>query len=224
MMDWMLSAPTGVARLPALGWQQIWLVAAWAAVIAWLGSRAVGRWTTRQDVKLAVSASLALWVVLPGSWGLAHWLGLAFQAPSVTTVLLCALPFFARLFSWGTPSATEFQPWPPQLLFLGICGVILGWALLLDTLGVFTGSLYNWGFGAYAPVVALTVAALPWVFTTKTSPHPVVVLLLTATLLFVVVRLPTGNLFDALLDPWLWGFLQFALIQQWRYRSRKLFS
>jgi hypothetical protein len=42
----------------------------------------------------------------------------------------------------------------------------------------------------------------------------------TALLLFAVTRLPTGNLWDALMDPWLWvllhGLLLRRLLQRWR--------
>jgi len=33
-------------------------------------------------------------------------------------------------------------------------------------------------------------------------------LMLGVLALFVLTRLPTGNVWDALLDPWLWGGLQ----------------
>jgi hypothetical protein len=36
------------------------------------------------------------------------------------------------------------------------------------------------------------------------------VLLVGVLLVHVVLRLPTGNVWDALLDPWLWAALQLA--------------
>ena len=41
-----------------------------------------------------------------------------------------------------------------------------------------------------------------------------------ALLMFAATRLPSGNLWDALLDPWLWSALHIALLralyQRWR--------
>jgi hypothetical protein len=99
-------------------------------------------------------------------------------------------------------------------------GVLVGWALLLDTLGVWPNSLYNWGFGAIAPAITLVIVMLPWIVVSTRRPDRSVAWAALAVLLFVVLRLPTGNLFDALLDPGLWCFLQFALIQRWRYRAK----
>ena len=218
MIDWMLSAQNDVARLPALVWQQWWLSAGWSVVVAWLGAWSVRRWTTRQVPKLAVAVGLTIWVWLPGSWGGAYWLGLAFQAPSVAAVI-CAL-FSLRMLLWPKPPEHFDNVWSRQLLFLVLCGVALGWILMLDTLGVWHGSFYNLGFGAAASATALGIAVLPWIFATTALPSNSVTTVATATLLFVALRLPTGNLFDALIDPWLWGALQWALIQQWRRRPK----
>ena len=220
MMDWILSAQNDAARLPALLWQQWWLSAGWSVVMAWLGVWSVSRLIGRTDAKLTASLGLAVWVWLPGSWGGAYWLGLAFQAPSVTSVLLCGLLWGQMLLWPGQPKHLR-KPWSGNLLFLALCGATLGWALLLDTLGIWSGSLYNWGFGAAAPAIVIGIAVLAWVFAKKALPvSNGVALLVTAIWLFVSLRLPTGNLFDALLDPLFWCCLQFALIQQWRHRSK----
>lgn len=223
MIDWMLSAQNDVARLPALLWQQWWLSAGWSVVLAWLGAWSVSRWTFRRGAKLAVAIGLAAWVWLPGSWGVAYWLGLAFQAPSVTTVLLCVL-LLVRMFLGAMHIEHWRTVWTRHLLFLVLCGVALGWMLLLDTLGIWPGSFYNWGFGAAAPAIALGIAALPWIVAKQALPSPSVMLVAVATLLFVGLRLPTGNLFDALMDPWLWCYLQFSLIQEWRHRSKSAYT
>ena len=221
MMEWMLSVHNDVARLPALVWQQAWLSTGWSVVVAWLGVWMLSRWSTRQDAKVVFAVGLALWVWLPGPWGGTHWLGLAFQSPSGVTVLASALLLARMLWRPAHMLLTGHlhSPWPVHLFFLAGCGAALGWALLLDTLGVWPGSLYNWGFGAMAPAVALLITALPWVIAKKALPRTGVVVVATAILLFIASGLPTGNLFDALIDPWLWVFLQIALIQQWRHRS-----
>ena len=219
MMDWMLSAQNDVARLPALVWQQWWLRAGWSVVLAWLAVWSVSLRTTRQEAKRAAAIGSAVWVWLPGSWGGAYWLGLAFQAPSMITVLLCAL-LGGRMLRQPTHADHSHHVWPGHLIFWVLCGIALGWTLLLDTLGVWPSSFYNWGFGAVAPAIALGIAVLPWIFATKALPSRCVTAVAAATLVFVALRLPTGNLFDALMDPWLWCALQLALIQQWRHRVK----
>ena len=91
---------------------------------------------------------------------------------------------------------------------------------MLDTLGVWSESFYNWGVGAAAPAIVVGLAALPWVIAKKVLPPMSGVVIVMVTLFFVALRVPTGNMFDALIDPWLWCFLHFALIQQWRRRSQ----
>ena len=91
-----------------------------------------------------------------------------------------------------------------SLRLLLLPGVLLGWVLLLDTLAWFPVSVYAWGFAAPAVAVAVGAAALFWLQQgTRASALPLCVLAL-----FVLTRLPTGNLWDALLDPWLWLVLQ----------------
>jgi len=219
MMDWMTSAQSAAAVLPPLCWQQWWLVAGWAVVVAWLGALSLSRWTFRKDGQLAMAAGLAIWVGIPGPWGGSYWLGLAFQAPSLTTVLLCA-SLLVRMFLWPRHSPHLREPWPPYLISLVLCGVALGWVLLLDTLGVWPGSFYNLGFGEIAPAIAIVIAALPWIADKKLMPSYGVASAVSATLLFSALHLPSGNFFDALIDPWLWCYLQFALIERWRYRFK----
>lgn len=217
MME-VLFAQESAALLPSLLWQQWGLSLGWAVVVAGLAVWLMSRQTSRTRIQALVAAGLAIWVLCPGPWGGAYWLGLAFQAPSLTTVLLCAC--LCGQVVWRPEQAASVRSkWSPQALSLAVCGVVLGWILLLDTLGVFSGSLYHWGFGSAAPAVALAGVALPWVLAKERVPAWAVVLLGLSTVLFMVSRLPTGNLFDALIDPALWCFLHGALLQQWRQRS-----
>ena len=221
-MDWMFTVQNDVARLPALAWQQSWMIGGWSFVAAWLGANLVGRWTSNQKAQRAAALFFGVWVLLPGPWGGAYWLGLAFQAPSLTTALLCAVQLM-RILHPLAASGHERAAWPPPLVFLALCGVVLGWALLLDTLGLWPNSFYNWGFSVAAPALSLGVVALPWIVGKRLLPNAEIVWLAVATLLFVALRLPSGNLFDALIDPWLWCFLQYALIQQLRRRFKPAF-
>jgi hypothetical protein len=97
---------------------------------------------------------------------------------------------------------------------LAFAGVVLGWVLLLDTLAWLPLSVYAWGFGSAALAAILLFSALPWVFVGMANASPgaigwfVLLLPFFVLALFVLTRLPSGNLWDALIDPWLWLALQ----------------
>jgi hypothetical protein len=85
-----------------------------------------------------------------------------------------------------------------------VLGITAGWLMLLDTMAMLPFSLYAMGFGSSAFTIMLAVAALLWVVLgSLVSALP-----LTVLSLFAISRLPTGNVWDALLDPWLWLALQ----------------
>jgi hypothetical protein len=93
--------------------------------------------------------------------------------------------------------------------------LLLGYGLMVDTFAVLPLQLYIWGFSPGLLLVMLALALLPWVVLPagRTSGlsqwlAPVVLLLFAAT------RLPTGNLWDAVLDPWLWLALHVVLVRR----------
>ena len=204
--------------LPAAGWMQLYLQLGWSMVLLTLGFMATGRWSARLPVLRAVPWLLGAWAWVPGGYGLSYWLGLAFQAPSVTTVLLCAVWLRAR---WMNPShGVSVEHHNASTWALVIAGVLLGWALVLDSLALWPLQWYAWGFSPVAPAVVLVLTLLPWVVwqgkpgQSGTGVGPWLPAL--AVLLFVLLRLPSGNLWDALLDPWLWLVLQgYGLRRLW---------
>ncbi len=165
-------------------------------------------------------ASLALlWTLLPNAASPAFWLGLAFQSPSLMSVVLCANWLLRRAALRQDTSAghTVADSW--SLNFLLLLGVLLGWGLLLDTLAWFPVSIYAWGFGSMALALVLTMATLLWLL----SGSGTSALLLAVLAVFVLTRAPTGNLWDALLDPLLWFALQLGYLlsvarRYWRAR------
>jgi hypothetical protein len=100
-------------------------------------------------------------------------------------------------------------------------GIATGWLLLLDVFAYLPWSLYAWGFHPSANSLLLLVALWPWIASGRAStlmqaPSKV---LLPVLALFWVSRWPTGNLWDAVLDPWLFvGLHGYALV---RYRKRQ---
>jgi hypothetical protein len=199
----------------------------WAAVLCagalWLGTR------LRPATRWCLSLTLALWALVPGSTSPTFWLGLAFQTPSLMTVVLCLLWIYsqARRLPESDPSHLSGQP-----LGLKIClaiGVVLGWVLLLDTLALWPVSIYAWGFSPSALGAVALLAAIVWALgagfkslATRGGASAVVVLSVLG--LYVVTRWPSGNLWDALLDPWLWGALQIVVFRAcWkRWRTRQV--
>jgi len=153
-----------------------------------------------------LSLLVVLWTLLPLTASPAHWLGLAFQSPSLTSVVICV--------GWLVHCSRRLQGsrvWPVQidrraLKILLVLGITAGWLMLLDTMAMLPlpFSLYALGFGSSAFTIMLAIAALLWVaLGSLASALPLAVLSL-----FAISRLPTGNVWDALLDPWLWLALQ----------------
>jgi hypothetical protein len=171
----------------------------------------------------------ALWTLLPGPMSAAYWLGLALQAPSLTTLLLCGHGLW-----WAATRQRHERAWrahvpctdSPGLLNLwSLLGVALGWLLLFDTLALLPGSLHAWGFSVIATfLVAITLVLTRAIGTFLHEPGlrwPSVLPWL-ALAGFALTRLPSGNLWDALIDPLLWIALQLIwLAKGWRRLAKK---
>lgn len=218
---WLQALSTSHApALPAPWAMQLNMTLGWALVLAWLGAGlACGR-SLRLRRWLAVG--LALWTLLPGSWSPDYWLGLAFQAPSVSAMLLCLV----GLQRWLGPTdgmaraaaLRSTQPSVPAWALL-VASLLLGYGLLLDTFAVLPLQVYAWGFSPALLLVLLALALLPWVVRPAASKGRLSLWLAPAVLLlFAATRLPTGNLWDAVLDPWLWLALHIVLVRRWLQR------
>jgi hypothetical protein len=176
----------------------------------------------------SLSLMVVLWALVPGSASPTFWLGLAFQAPSLMTVLLCLLWVYSKV---GRRSESVFSDLGVQALDLKIAlflGVALGWVLLIDTLALWPVSVYAWGFSAAALGGVAIVTVVVWAFAAGLKPRAArsrvsSVVVLGVLALFVLTRWPSGNLWDALLDPWLWVALQWVAFRvgltHWRERQ-----
>lgn len=222
MMDWtlFLSAVTTTETplLPAPGLARAYLAASWALVLVALTARLLPRRASGpQRWQYAVLLALALWTLWPGPASPAYWLGLAFRAPSVLSVLLCAWWLLHRLrpgLQWPGPDTTVRQ--------IALAGSVLGWVLLLDTLAFWPQALYAWGYSPLLLGGLALAACLPWLGLGAGHPAARVSLLLGGVLLLhVLLRLPTGNVWDAVLDPWLWLVLQIVLLRSAVRRLRR---
>jgi hypothetical protein len=182
----------------------------WAVILACLVMRiGLGRTTLMRKERYAAAGVLAVLCLLPGPWGLAYWLGLAFQVPSLSSIGLAVLLLNTyidrrkrpRSGVWGTA--------------LACAAVVLGWLLLLDTLALFPGLMpgfmYPWGYSAGALALWVVLALLLMVLPGSRNAGMAALAL---AAVFVVTRLPSGNLWDALLDPWLWLFAHTVVVRR----------
>lgn len=220
------------AWLPAPQWMHWAMPVSWALV---LGTMAA--WLCR-PMKASIGRLIVLAVVvctlLPGPLSPAYWLGLAFQSPSLMSVVLC-VAWWLRHGQWSKlqstasmtnselPSVIRLTAW--HVLWGN--GVLLGWVLLVDMLAGWPVSVYAFGFGPAALALACMLTAFLWIFGgVSPSARAASGVLGSVLILFAVTRLPSGNVWDALLDPWLWLGLQVTGLQRvghwgWcRFRGR----
>lgn len=161
-------------------------------------------------LRLCISAAAFIACIVPASWSLTHPLGLAYQTPSLVTqgiALLYLLQFTQNSRSTGLLDYRNGPRWATSLLVMVI---VTGWALFLDTFAVLPVQLYALGYGPGVPLFGLTVAVILWGVSrlgnqdTQRHTEGLAVVLLAAIVIFALTRLPSGNAWDAMLDPWLW--------------------
>ncbi len=120
--------------------------------------------------------------------------------------------------SWG--GGASHQAGVLEWLVPGMA-IALGYALLLDTFAMLPWEMYSWGFSPALLLVLLALCQLPWVLRGWSAgpeawpcASPGMWIAPVALLLFAATRLPTGNLWDAVLDPIVWLVLQLALLRR----------
>lgn len=206
-----LLLPVAAPLLPSASALAVGLHAGWAILLACGVLLASPKLSDRY--RWSLSLLIMLWTLWPGPLSPAHWLGLAFQSPSWSSIVLGLLYLLHLAQPRGQPLLCDQRP----LKILMLLGIALGWMLLLDMLALLPLSLYAWGFTPDAFALVLVLAALLWLaLGSVAAATPLFVLAL-----FALTRLPSGNLWDALLDPWLWLALQFgALLSVWRRWGR----
>jgi len=194
------------AVLPHAVLLPLWVKLSWALVM----SAVVLRWTYCVKPTVWPAAVVAVLMLLPRTDVLSGYLALAFQTPSLVLVAW-ALWCWADVIQLREPVVTT----PTPVAWLG---VLLGWALVLDTLNYwpafFNPQLYALGFESAGlwGVLAAIAAVLLWVQVPRRWTVSVVAVLAA----YVLLRLPTGNVWDALLDPFVWLALHVQLWRAWR--------
>ncbi len=196
------------AVLPQAVFLPVWVKLSWALVM----SAVVLRLTYRFKPTLWPAAVVAVVMLLPRTDVLSGYVALAFQTPSLVLVAW-ALWCWVDVMQLREPVVTT----PTAVALLG---VMLGWALGVDTLNYwpvfFHPQLYALGFESVGLwlVLALIAVVLLWTQVPKRWVFSAVAVLA----VYVLLRLPTGNVWDALLDPFVWLALHVQLWRTWRAR------
>lgn len=184
----MMNAPLPIPSATLALW---YLYCGWGVILASLA------WITTR--KSPAPIAVALWVGLPLIFSIpeyspAYWLGLSFQSPSLVSVGLCACLVAPHRFALRRPMA------------LAAFASIAGWILLLDSFAILPIELYALGFAAgIAGGIFLLMLAI--------SIEPATLIAASALVLYVTLRLPTGNVWDAVLDPLLWFWSQWYIVK-----------
>ena len=195
--------------------QAVYARLAWGVVCAALVVCVMGRTEARPGRwALAVLPTMgAMW--LPGPASPAHWLGLAFQSPSGLLAALCATGLIRRFRPDATGTSALF---PPELA-LTLVGV--GVLLYADAVGWLMIGLYAAGFTpVVAPVAGLALGLLGTAWVLAGLNRGTGLALLAAAALFAFLRLPTGNVFDTMIDPFLWGWALWVVLVRLRAARR----
>jgi hypothetical protein len=192
----------GQAVLPQAVFLPLWVKLSWAVVV----SAVVLRLTARLKASLWFAAVVGVVLLLPHTPA-SGYLALAFQTPSLV-LMAWAMWCWADVLQLRSPVVTT----PTSVAWMG---VLLGWALVADTLNYwpawFDLQLYALGFTSTGLwlVLAATAAVLLWVQPPKRWVFSVAAVMAA----YVLLRLPTGNAWDAVLDPFVWLALH---VQLWR--------
>ena len=201
--------------LPDLTWQMIYGRLAWAIVLATVVvALAPGPWRRSRSLPLAALGIMALLAVLPGQASPAWTLGLAFQYPSGLLTACCLLKLLDRRRGVLTVCVLPAG--------LAVPLAIAGTALYLDAFGLISQGYYYAGFSAAGvPILAVlaTIACAAAIVRGRNRRQALP--LLGAFLLFSLLRLPTGNIWDAVIDPLLWGWAVAALAANGLRRLRR---
>ena len=207
--------------LPPLAVQQFFHAVIWLAVLSWLGVQCLPSYDRRWRWVICSTAALLVLLVwqsvLPA-------LGMVFQTPSLMTLCACLAVAWsdikgpsARLF--GNHTDMRLSPW------LWFAVVLVGWCLLLDAFGMLPWDIYSLGFdhqllwsawwlSGFWITIAYLLSLPDWHARAATC-------WLLATGLFVATHAPSGNVWDAWLDPGLWLFAHYQWITYgWLQRTR----
>ena len=207
--------------LPGLLVQQLFHAVGWLALLTWCSVAFVPvqdrRW---RWLVCSVSWAVLLFVcdeILSG-------LGLAFQTPSLLTLCLCVAAAWRDIR--GTPTRLFYTTRPAEVSpMVWVCITAIGWLLVLDAFGQLPVALYPLGFSPtlvwLAWLACMLWLLIAYLLVAEEWHVQAAGCWLLASAVFVFTRAPSGNAWDAWLDPWLWLFANAKLARMaWLQRSR----
>ena len=226
MNMWARWGVDAAAALPAVGVAGVYMRLGWCVVLALLGACMVrllwrAAWGNSLRWRRGVAVLCAIWAWVPGVWGASFWLGLAFQSPSLTSVGLSSWALWRLLVPHPMGGAQESSSGRWSASVAGVL-LVLGWLLLLDSFALLPVALYSLGFGPMPVWGMALLVAVPWAWCGSRvrlgAAWPISV---GVCLVYVVLRLPSGNAWDALLDPWCWIVLHAVAVRWGWLRLRR---
>jgi hypothetical protein len=203
--------------LPALLRQQFFHAGCWWVVLVWLSTTClqVGRWPMR------VLFFATLWTLLLVAFPvILSGLGLAFQTPALWTVTLCIVSLWSSAFMNDSIKSLnkKSSAWTWCLVAL------IGWVLMLDSFGLLKWDVYAIGFNKdllwVVWLIASTWAVWSWSTRQALWMQQAAITFCIATAVFIVMRVNTGNVWDAWVDPWLWLYAHLQMIKLGWQRAR----
>lgn len=204
--------------LPEFDLQAVYLDVGWGIVLASIAfsllELARVRPARRMVIALLAGACIgSMW--LPPPLAPSFWLGMFFQYPSLMLVALMTIHLVGALARPGRTAQVLSTRVAATLVALGI--VLYAGAFLWVPV-----DLYAMGYGRFSAALIATVLVLAWCRDDGASGTACAAVALVA-LAHAVTRLPTGNAWDAVLDPllfiWSAAVVIKALRRRWRART-----
>lgn len=194
-------------HLPLPQAEAIYLKLSWGVVLAAAAAGMTGRMWSHGVVRRWLCLVPLLLCLLPGEMSPAYWLGMAFRAPSLlfTGVVLHYLVVELAPSRAGGLQTVLSVPTMGAL-------VVLGWVLALDTFAVWPVSLWSWGFAPLVVIGVLLVTLVSWLMPGGCGRVPWGPVVL--ALVYVLLRLPDGNAWSMVSDPWFWAWLHLMLLRR----------
>jgi hypothetical protein len=200
--------------LPPLALQVLYAHLAWGCFLAGFTVVMLGYWRTLERWQVVAVAAIAFAVCSPiGTYSASYWLGLCFQWPS-PFLALCA-----ALVVWRRGRGLAHLPLMPTPL-AGVVAAV-GLVLYMDSVGWLPLGLYARGFGPGAAVTGLVGGTLALVAVFRRVRRDLAMAVLLSLTLFAVWRLPTGNVWDAVLDPLMWFWAVGCLVRRGVLAARR---
>jgi len=202
-------------NLPGQTAQGLYLDIGWAIVLAALVLALLGRRAGRLGVLLGVCGAIALGISLPAPWSPSFWLGMAFQYPSLMLVALAGL----QLLRMQNPARwAGSAPLLSTLPAATLC--VVAAAVYAGAFAFVPYDPYAFGYLRFAGAAGATVLVLLWTRFDRHSGWSCLAVAAAATL-HAGTRLPSGNAWDALFDPFLVAWAAFVVLCAARDRFRR---